>query len=100
MLRPLFDQKKRFDGRIGFELKHALGWWQRILEMNIAEVREWDSDRKQPVHLFCDARGEPPHAGAVLFCDGRVCFTHTRISPAIMYNFKRRADSQTMGLEL
>ncbi len=30
MLRPLFDQKSRRDGRVGQDLRRALLWWQQV----------------------------------------------------------------------
>ena len=47
MLRPLFDQKTRRDGRMSCELRRALMWWKTVLNEGIAEKRPWKtaSDR-------------------------------------------------------
>ena len=52
------------------------------------------------MHLFGDARGFPPHLGAVLYCDGGVWWTHMPAPPAVLAHFRARKDNQIMGLEL
>ena len=44
----------------------------KVLNLKLAEGREWEDDDTEPVHLFCDAAGEPAYLGAVLF-DGGEC---------------------------
>ena len=41
MLRPLYDQKTRWDGSMSPELRRSLVWWDEVLGAGIAEVREW-----------------------------------------------------------
>ena len=100
MLRPLFDQKSRRDGRIDDNLRRALHWWLHVLRIGLAEVRVWGMPEQCPVNLFCDARGQPPHLAAILFCDGQRTFTHMKPPAAVLEQFKRRKDNQIMGLEL
>ena len=100
MLRPLFDQKSRFDGRLRKDLVRALCWWRQVLQNNIAERREWAVPEKPPVHLFCDARGYPAHIAAVLVCDGAQAYTQLKPSEELLQLFTRRNDNQIMGLEL
>ena len=119
MLRPLFDQKSRRDGQVDFELHAALRWWKDVLSRGvpsllravtevcdsfqvsgIAEGRSWAPPAGRISHLFCDARGHPPHIAAVLFQNGKCTFTHMTPSAAVLEMFRCRMDSQTMGLEL
>ena len=100
MLRPIFDQKSRRDGKVGPELERALRWWLAVLRERIREKRKWQQDFPQALHLFCDARGSPPHLAAVLF-DGHQClFTQMAPPEQTLAQFKRRSDSQIVGLEL
>ena len=101
MLRPLYDQKTRRDGAVSPELARALQWWTTVLGLRIVELQPWVDDKASvPVHRFCDARGEPPHLGVVLF-DGAHCFyTHGPPPPGVMHCFLHRRDNQIMGLEL
>ena len=100
MLRPFFDQRTRRDGAMDSELRRAAEWWIEVLQHGVAEVREWHAPELPPVHLFCDARGEPPHLAAVLFCDGQCLYTHLKPAPEMLQRFKSRRDNQIMGLEL
>ena len=100
LLRPLFDQCSRRDGKVDVELRRALGWWRAILETDLAEVREWRHDARPPCQLFCDASGSPPHLGAVAFVDGAVWWTHMAVPSEMIRHFKARRDNQIMGLEL
>ena len=100
MLRPIFDQKSRRDGRIDSELKRALVWWQRVLRSDLCEVREWSAPEKEPVQLFCDARGSPPHMGVVIFVDNQCWWAHSIVSDETLARFRSRRDNQIMGLEL
>ena len=54
----------------------------------------------RPVHLFCDARGEPPHLGAVLVMGRTWYWTHVQPSKEVLQHFHRRSDNQIMALEL
>ncbi len=85
MLRPIFRQKSSRrerqllhlpvaagacqcrSGRFGkdSDLQVALLWWCSILEREIVETRAWVAPKRSPVHLFVDARGEPPRYGHV-----------------------------------
>ena len=100
MLRPIFDQRSRRDGQVGTELQRALEWWLLVLDSGIAEERRWGAPSGDVSHLFCDARGYPPHLAAVLFHDGVCSFTHMEPPSEVMSQFTRRSDNQIMGLEL
>ena len=52
MLRPVFDQKTRRDGKISPELAAALQWWLQVLKSGLAELKEWRAPPQQPLHLF------------------------------------------------
>ena len=100
MLRPIFDQKSRRDGQVAPELARALEWWLVVLNMDLAEVREWHQSAESTVHLLCDASGSPPQLGAVLFTDGVCYWTQCLAEPDTMKYFASRSDQQIMGLEL
>ena len=53
-----------------------------------------------PVHLFCDAAGDPAHLGAVLWLDGKVLYTQCAPPAKIAELMDLRSDNQIMGLEL
>ena len=82
------------------ELRRALVWWQTILTEGIVEEQVWHLPVTAPIHLFCDARGQPPHLGAVAFLDGQCLWTHMEPDAAILSRFRSRADNQILGLEL
>ncbi len=100
MLRPLFDQRSNRGGCWSTELERALAWWEQVLRLGITEERAWAAHAERPLHLFCDARGEPPHLAAVLYDGSEWTFTHMDPPAELMNAFQRRADSQIMGLEL
>lgn len=81
-------------------LRKALLWWLFVLTGGVAEKRSWKEVDQAPVHLFCDAAGDPARLAAVLWCDGKVFYTDCAPPDEIMQNFARRADQQIMGLEL
>ena len=100
MLRPIFDQQTRRDGRVDSELRRSLQWWVSVLELELCELRRWKTVELPVVHLFCDASGNPAHLGAVLFVDGDVLWTHMGVETQVLQTFRQRADNQIMGLEL
>ena len=100
MLRPIFDQKSKQNGRVCLELRRALLWWRDILSMDIAELKQWKQVTTRPVHMFCDAAGRKPHLGVVLFIDGECLWTHMPPPQQVMSRFRARDDNQIMGLEL
>ncbi len=100
MLRPLYDQKSRRDGWMSPELQRALEWWIKVLRSKLCERRVWEVERQQPVHLFCDASGNPAHMGAVLVADGKSYYTHHQPPQYLLDQFRRRRDKQIMALEL
>ena len=100
MLRPIFDQKSRVDGKASPELLRALKWWLDALRLNIVETRFWGEEFRPSAHLFCDASGAGARMGAVLFIDGQWRWTSLVAPPAILASFQRREDNQIMALEL
>ena len=99
MLRPIYDQQKSRSGRLTPALRKALQWWCEILSLRIAEKRSWHAPETGPVHLFCDAAGDPAHLGAVLWLDGKVLYTHCAPPASIVELLDLRSDNQIMGLE-
>ena len=100
MLRPIFDQASKRNGVVDQNLRRALQWWKAVLATSIAELREWDENTSDAVHLFCDASGNPAHLGAVLIADKTIFWTHSVLHPDLLKQFTRRRDNQIMGLEL
>ena len=100
MLRPVFDQKSRFDGKASPELFRALEWWLNALSLNIVETRLWGDEFMPSAHLFCDASGAGARMGAVLYIDGQWSWTSMVAPTDILESFRRRKDNQIMGLEL
>ena len=99
-LRALFDQRTLRCGSMSPELRRCLKWWLCVLALDLAELRPWVRQTSRVVHLFCDAAGNPPHLGAVLVVGTRWYWTHCGVDSEVLGHFKRRRDSQIMGLEL
>ena len=100
MIRPIYDQKSRLDGRMSPELRRALQWWVQVLQSGLCEKRAWQCLETEPVQLFCDASGSPAYLGAVLLLEDKCYFTHLAPPEYLLEKFKRRRDNQIMGLEL
>lgn len=100
LLRPIFDQASKRNGRIAVDLRRALCWWQQILATGVSEKRPWKLPKQHPVHVFCDARGNPPHLAAVLISTTDCKYTHMPAPPELVAWFTRRSDNQILGLEL
>ena len=82
------------------ELRRALIWWCDILQQNLVQLRLWAEPLGEIAHLFCDASGNPPYLGAVLFVGTKKWFTHMAAPASVIKMFQRRKDNQIMGLEL
>ena len=80
-------------------LELALWWWKEVLEYKIRRARPWGICKKKQIHMFCDARGSPPHIAAVLLADGVVYHTSMRVTDSTLGIFMERQDNQIMGLE-
>jgi len=100
MLRSIYDQTTRMDGKMCNELRRALRWWIEVLSFEICETCKWKQDEDEILHMFCDASGEPGHIGAVLMTNTSCLWTHTAIPDYVLSLFASRRDSQIMGLEL
>jgi len=100
MLIPLYRQQRVKHGRVGKELQLCLRWWVQVLGLQLHECRPWSSSELPVVHLFADARGEPPRLAAVLRIDGKLLFTELAPDEEVLNNFRPRKDAQIMGLEL
>ena len=37
-----------------------------MFSMNISQLKEWQPEKREPVHLYVDARSTPPRVAAVL----------------------------------
>ena len=66
MLRPLYSQIKRRRAELTPALQLSLKWWRQVLQLGICEKRDWETEARRPVYLYCDARSTPPRAAAVL----------------------------------
>ena len=99
MLRPIFDQKRIRNGKVGDALKLALRWWLFVLELELCEDNLWVVPQTEVAHIFVDARGEPPRCAAVLFLDGRWYYTDGRPSSRIIERLAPRRDNQIMAYE-
>lgn len=71
-----------------------------VLELDLSQEVVFSEAEADWVHLFADARGEPPRIAAVLFVDGRLLFSDLKPDDSVMQHFFDRKDSQIMGLEL
>ena len=100
MLRPLYDQIRCGSGKVYPDLMAALVWWARILRDGISELRCWNVPDTDPVHLFCDAAGEPARVAAVVWVDGKVWYSDCPPPPEVTALWTVRKDQQIMGLEL
>ena len=100
MLRPIYDQKSRLDGRMSPELRRVLQWWVQVLQSGLCEKRAWHCLETETVQLFCDASGYPAYLGAVLLLEDKCYFTHLEPPVYLLEQFKSRRDNQIMGLEL
>ena len=101
MLRPLFRQKfATKPWRLSGELRNALLWWQHILELGIAEKREWKPPHQDIVHIFCDAAGEPARIAAIAWDRGETYYVDCVPPAQILQRWCARRDQQIMGLEL
>lgn len=100
VLRPIFDQKSRRDGKVSHELQESLRWWLAVLHAGITEDRRWAEPGGNIVQLLCDASSSPPEVGAVLLIDDTCYFTHMSVPHNVVDMFRRREDNQIMALEL
>ena len=80
-------------GRMNASLKTALKWWCAILTWDLAEERTWEQSERAPVHLFVDARGQPPRCAAVLFVDGACLYTDGEPAQQYLEQLGKREDN-------
>ena len=80
MLRPIFAQCHAGDRSVGSDLRVALSWWCKVLELGIVEERFWKLSEAPLAHMFVDAAGKSARYGptavacvAILFCACQVC---------------------------
>ena len=100
LLRDVYDQQRNKTGRIGPRLKRTLLWWVDVLSLGLTQDHGWNASAKPPVHLFCDAAGNPARLAAVLCVDGMLWYTDCPPPNGIVEHFVKRSDQQIMGLEL
>ena len=100
MLIPLYCQARHTHTSVSKQLRLALCWWREALALNLQQTHLWAEAQQPWVHLFCDARGHPPHIAAVLAIDGKTFFCEMPAPPKVLEGFIRRADNQIMGLEM
>ena len=70
------------------------------MRLEISQLRKWSESESSVVQLFVDARGTPPRLGAVIAVDNRGFYSDMEPSEEVLNNFRKRNDSQIMGLEL
>ena len=99
MLRPLFTHKCKY-GRLPRHVRLCLEWWTQVMRLEISQLRKWSESERSVVQLFVDARGTPPRLGAVIAVDNRGFYSDMEPSEDVLKNFRKRNDSQIMGLEL
>ena len=105
MIRPILQQAYAplKHGRVGRELRLALLFWLHVLEHNLTQAHVLEAE-PQRFELFTDARGMPPHLGAVLVPAGsataRWLWTDCSVPSEVLATFSHRADDQIVGLEL
>ena len=81
-------------------LRSALEWWRNVLGLDIVEEHSWTPPSSDVVHLFVDARGQPPHCAAVLFANGQIQYTAGAPPKSLLDKLVRRCDEQIMALEI
>ena len=62
----MFASRRAKSSEVGKELELALRWFLEVTMEDLHEVSPWSRVRRQPIHLWCDARGTPPRVAAVL----------------------------------
>jgi len=80
MLRPIFAQCHAGDRSVGSDLRVALSWWCKVLELGIVEERFWKYSEAPLAHMFVDACGKSARYGptalacvTILSCACQVC---------------------------
>ena len=71
-----------------------------MLRLELEQHWTWSESQAPWLHLYADARGQPPRVAAVLFADGRSYFCDMEPSQQILQSFERRSDNQIMALEM
>ena len=100
MLKPLFSHPTQRHFAVVPSLHLALRWWLEVLSFGLHEEVPYCPETRVIIHLFCDARGNPPRVAAILFADGHVLYTDMEPSASTLACFRSRKDNQIMGLEL
>lgn len=98
MIKPVYAQKTSGSGHVGPRLLKALRWWLKVLVQNVSEFRPWEKTESKACRLFVDAASTPPRCAAVLFIDGRICFTDVKPSAQLMSQLQARKDNQITSL--
>ena len=58
MIRPIFAQIHGWSSTVGSDLREALSWWCKVLELGIVEERYWERSEAPLAHVFVDACGK------------------------------------------
>ena len=58
MIRPIFAQIHGWSSTVGSDLREALFWWCKVLELGIVEERYWERSEAPLAHVFVDACGK------------------------------------------
>ena len=78
----------------------ALRWWEAVLATDLQQCWGWNDVVRPWLHLYADARGDPPHIAAVLFADSRTYFCDMATPCEVLQCFKYRKDNQILGQEM
>ena len=100
MLKPLFSHSTQKHFAVVPSLHLALRWWLEVLSFGLHEEVPYCPETRVIIHLFCDARGNPPRVAAILFADGHVLYTDMEPPTSTLACFRSRKSNQTFSMIL
>ena len=63
---PFFLLVRARSSAVGRDLELSLRWFKEVLQHEICQISCWERQRSKPIHLYCDARGDPARIAAVI----------------------------------
>ena len=97
MLQPLYKRQHSKSRSSSFSegspLDLCLKWWSEVLSMQLLQAKPFTVSQAPTVHLFADARGQPPRLAAVLLIDGAVMYIDWAPPTKLMQMFQQREDT-------